>query len=131
MTDKIAVTLPGTVEKIIPPIAPALPEKAQIRVDGAEHLYQEIRIENKLQDEAGNTVTLKKGAEVEVTIAATPEADSFPACADQISVGIINVLNGVSPTVRLESARALHNASDMARAFLRFDLEKLCRDTVG
>jgi len=77
MTDKIAVTLPGTVEKIIPPIAPALPEKAQIRVDGAEHLYQEIRIENKLQDEAGNTVTLKKGAEVEVTIAATPEADSF------------------------------------------------------
>jgi hypothetical protein len=55
---KASVTLPGTVEKIIPPIAPALPEKAQIRVDGAEDLYQEIRIENKLQDEAGNTVTL-------------------------------------------------------------------------
>jgi len=74
MTDKIAVTLPGTVEKIIPPIAPAMPEKAQIHIDGAEELYQEIRIENTLQDEAGNTVALKKGAEVEVTIEATPEA---------------------------------------------------------
>jgi hypothetical protein len=74
MTDKVSVTLPGTVEKIIPPIAPALPEKAQIRVDGAEDLYQEIRIENKLQDEAGNPVALKKGAEVEVTIEVAPEA---------------------------------------------------------
>jgi hypothetical protein len=74
MTDKASVTLPGTVEKIIPPIAPELPEKAQIRVDGAEDLYQEIRIENKLVDEAGNPVALKKGAEVEVTIEATPEA---------------------------------------------------------
>lgn len=74
MTDKVSVTLPGTVEKIIPPITPAAAEKAQIRVDGAEHLYQEIRIENKLQDEAGNTVALKKGAEVEVTIEAPPEA---------------------------------------------------------
>jgi len=74
MTDKASVTLPGTVEKIIPPIAPELPEKAQIRVDGAEHLYQEIRIENTLQDEAGNTVAVKKGAEVEVTIEAAPDA---------------------------------------------------------
>ena len=74
MTDKVSVTLPGTIEKIIPPIAPALPEKAQIRVDGAEDLYQEIRIENKLQDEAGNPVALKKGAEVEVTIEVAPEA---------------------------------------------------------
>jgi hypothetical protein len=73
MTDKVSVTLPGTVEKIIPPIAPALPEKAQIRVDGAEDLYQEIRIENKLQDEAGNPVALKKGAEVEVAPEATTE----------------------------------------------------------
>jgi len=74
MADKVSVTLPGTVEKIISPIAPALPEKAQIRVDGAEDLYQEIRIDNKFQDEAGNPVALKKGAEIEVTIEATPEA---------------------------------------------------------
>ncbi|HMD08228.1 MAG TPA: hypothetical protein VKH63_11875 [Candidatus Acidoferrum sp.] len=73
-TEKATVTLPGTVEKIIPPIDPDEPEKAQIVVGGAEELYREIRIENTLQDETGNAVSLKKGAEVEVTIAAESEA---------------------------------------------------------
>ena len=73
-SEKAAVTLPGTVEKIIPPITPAEPEKAQILVEGAEHLYREIRFENTLQDADGNEVSLKKGATVEVTIAADPEA---------------------------------------------------------
>ena len=73
-TEKATVTLPGTVEKIIPSIDPDEPEKAQIAVEGAEELYREIRIENTLQDEAGNEVCLKRGAEVEVTIAAEPEA---------------------------------------------------------
>lgn len=72
--DKATVTLPGTVEKIIPPIIPTAPEKAQIIVEGAEHLYREIRVENTLQDAQGNDVSLKKGASVEVTIAADPEA---------------------------------------------------------
>ena len=72
--EKAAVTLPGTVEKIIPPITPGQPEKAQIVVEGAEHLYKEIRVENALQDESGNEVTLKEGARVEVTIEADPEA---------------------------------------------------------
>jgi hypothetical protein len=40
--EKAAVTLSGTVEKIIPPILPNQPEKAQISVEGAEHLYKEI-----------------------------------------------------------------------------------------
>jgi hypothetical protein len=74
MADKAAVTLPGTVEKIIPAIAPIVPEKAQIRVEGAEDLYQEIRIENKLHDDKGKVVALKEGAEVDVTIEAGPEA---------------------------------------------------------
>jgi len=43
--------LPGTVEKIIKPVLPGVPEKAQIAVEGADHLYKEIRIENKLTDE--------------------------------------------------------------------------------
>jgi hypothetical protein len=73
-TEKATVTLPGTVEKIIPPVVPSEPEKAQIAVHGAEELYREIRVENTLQDEAGNPVSLKKGADVEVTIAAEPEA---------------------------------------------------------
>ena len=66
--DKVAVTLPGTVEKIIPSIGPNHPEKAQIAVQGAEDLYREIRVENTLQDDDGNPVSLKLGAEVEVTI---------------------------------------------------------------
>jgi hypothetical protein len=72
-TEKVTMTLPGTVEKIIPPIVPSEPEKAQITVHGAEELYREIRVENTLQDEDGNPVSLKKGAEVEVTIAAEPK----------------------------------------------------------
>jgi hypothetical protein len=73
-TEKATVTLPGIVEKIIPPVGPDTPEKAQISVGGAEELYREIRVENTLEDEAGNPVSLKKGAEVEVTIEAETQA---------------------------------------------------------
>lgn len=72
--EKASVTLPGTVEKIIPAVGHHEPEKAQIAVDGTDELYGEIRIDNTLQDEAGNKVKLKTGAEVEVTIAADSEA---------------------------------------------------------
>ncbi len=71
--EKPTVTLPGTVEKIIPAIAPDEPEKAQISVHGAEDLYREIRIENKLENSNGDTVGLKLGADVEVTIEAESE----------------------------------------------------------
>jgi hypothetical protein len=71
--EKASTTLPGTVEKIIKPPHPSLPEKAQISVEGADHLYREIRIENVLKDEEGRDVSLKPGAEVEVTIQAEPE----------------------------------------------------------
>jgi hypothetical protein len=72
MPEKPKVTLPGTVEKIIKPSHPSQPEKAQISVEGGDDLYREIRIENTLTDENGEEVTLKSGAEVDVTI----EADS-------------------------------------------------------
>jgi hypothetical protein len=71
---KPTVTLTGKVEKIIPALHPAEPEKIQIAVDGAEDLYREIRVENKLQNKDGKTVSLKKGADVDVTIEADPEA---------------------------------------------------------
>ena len=45
-------------------------EKAQITVEGADHLYRELRVPNKLTDEQGNTVKLQAGAEVEVSIKA-------------------------------------------------------------
>jgi hypothetical protein len=66
---KPSTTLPGKVEKIIKS-SPDEPEKAEIEVPDAEPLYQEIRIENKLRDEAGNEVKLKPGAAVDVTIEA-------------------------------------------------------------
>ena len=72
--DKVAVTLPGTVKKVIPPIHPSLPEKAEISVEGADELYREIRVENALSDEHGNEVSLKPGAEVQVTIEADADA---------------------------------------------------------
>jgi hypothetical protein len=72
--DKVAVTLPGTVKKVIPPIHPSMPEKAEISVDGADELYREIRVENTLNDERGNEVSLKPGAEVQVTIEADADA---------------------------------------------------------
>jgi hypothetical protein len=74
MAEKPSVTLPGTVEKIIPSAHPREPEKAQISVEGADELYQEIRIENSLTDENGDSVRLKKGAQVDVTVEADPEA---------------------------------------------------------
>jgi len=68
--EKPNVTLPGKVEKIIKAPDPSEPEKAEISIEGADTLYQEIRIENSLTDENGDEVHLKKGAEVEVTVEA-------------------------------------------------------------
>jgi len=72
--NKPSVTLPGTVEKIIPSPHTDEPEKAEIAVEGADPLYREIRVENTLQDDDGKEVKLKPGAEVEVTIEADQHA---------------------------------------------------------
>ena len=74
MAEKTSTTLPATVEKVIKPVNPSEPEKAQITVEGADHLYRELRIENALVDEDGRKVRLKPGAEVEVTIEADAHA---------------------------------------------------------
>jgi hypothetical protein len=74
MSEKPNTTLPGTVEKVIKSPDPDVPEKAQIAVEGADDLYREIRIENTLTTEQGEEVSLKPGAQVEVTVAAEPEA---------------------------------------------------------
>jgi hypothetical protein len=72
--EKPNVTLPGKVEKIIKSVDPSEPDKAEISVEGADTLYQEIRIENALTDENGHEVRLKKGADVEVTVEAEKDA---------------------------------------------------------
>ena len=76
--EKASVTLPGTVEKIIHSPHPTVPEKAQISVEGADDLYKEIRIENKLTDERGKDVKLNPGAEVEVKVEA-PAQETVPS----------------------------------------------------
>jgi hypothetical protein len=66
--------LAGRVEKIIPSRHPGEPEKAQVSVEEADHLYKEIRIENQLKDDSGKAVRLKPGAEVNVKIEADADA---------------------------------------------------------
>ena len=75
--NKPKIKKPGTVEKIIKSPYPNQPEKAEIAVEGADHLYREIRIENSLEDEKGNKVKLVEGAEVEVIVEADPK-DTVP-----------------------------------------------------
>lgn len=72
MTVNPSTTLIGTVEKIIKPRVPNEPERAQIVVEGADHLFKELRIENALTDAAGNRVHLKPGAKVQLTVEAEP-----------------------------------------------------------
>lgn len=70
---KASATLPGKVEKVIQPHpGTGEPEKAQIAVEGADHLYREIRVPNTLTDSDGHNVKLKEGAEVDVKIEADP-----------------------------------------------------------
>jgi hypothetical protein len=62
------------VQKVLKPIVPLEPEKAQISVDEADELYREIRVENALTDENGERVRLKPGAEVDVILEADTDA---------------------------------------------------------
>ena len=64
--------LRGKVEKIIKPVHPSEPEKAQITIEDADHLYREIRVENVLADEQGDRASLKPGAKVDVVLEADP-----------------------------------------------------------
>ncbi len=77
MTEKSSTILTGTVEKIIKSPYSDEPEKAQISVEGADHLYREIRIDNTLTNENGDEVSLKCGAHVEVTVEAAAEDTSL------------------------------------------------------
>src|ERR1700680_5349001 len=71
-----SATMSGTVDKIIPSRRASQPEKAQIAVDGADHRYRKLGIENTLTDENGYNVRLKKGGHVEVTVTAEPKTST-------------------------------------------------------
>lgn len=70
MDETSATKLPGIVEKLIESPLPTDPGKAQIQVEGADELFRELRIENKLTNEKGEEVSLKPGAKVEITVEA-------------------------------------------------------------
>lgn len=77
---KASTKLPGTVEKVIKPHPSSRePEKAQIAVEGADHLYRELRVPNHLIDEEGQPVKLKEGEEVEVKIESENATTAEPA----------------------------------------------------
>ena len=83
---KVTTVLPGKVEKIINPHPHSgEPEKAQIAVEGADHLYREIRVPNRLVDDDGRKVKLKEGAEVDVKIEADQAVTSKIASAEESS----------------------------------------------
>jgi hypothetical protein len=79
MTNKASVIMPGTVEKIIQSPFQNAPDKAHIKVVGADHLHREIRIDNSLTNENGEEVGLRLGAQVEVTV----EAEAIATIADK------------------------------------------------
>ena len=64
------------------PRIPDETEKAQIVVEDADDLYREIRIENTLTNEDGEEVSLKPGAQVQVTVEAEAAATT-PKGSDQ------------------------------------------------
>jgi hypothetical protein len=66
--DPASVTMHGTVEKIIPALGNDRSEKAQIAIDRTQDLYREIRINNTLQTEDGENVSLKAASRVDVKI---------------------------------------------------------------
>jgi len=73
MAKKPAATHNGTVRRVIKSPFPREPEKAEIAVEGADHLYKEIRVENTLKTPEGKPVSLKEGAQVDVIIEADPK----------------------------------------------------------
>jgi len=68
------MTLPGTVQEIIETKYTEALEKAEIAVEGADPLYEGIRIDKTLKDERRNEVKVKADAEVEVMVEAEPKA---------------------------------------------------------
>ena len=74
MSKKKRKKLRGTVRKVLKPVAPNEPEKAEISVEEADELYREIRVENILTDENGEKVRLKPGAEVDIVVEADTDA---------------------------------------------------------
>ena len=78
MTEKPSATLPGTVEEIMKSPLQGEPERAQIFIEGPDHSYQEIRIDNTLIDENIEGVHLKPGDKVQITVRSRSPSNPYP-----------------------------------------------------
>ena len=70
---QLSTSTTGRVDKITKSPSPGEPETAQIGIHGADKGYRDLRIENVFAGEHGDEVSLKKGAQVRVTITAQPK----------------------------------------------------------
>ena len=68
-----AISLPGTVEKILTPTIPDDAEKVEISIQSGVDPGQRVRIANTLIDALGEAVTLKKGVAVHFVIRPKPK----------------------------------------------------------
>jgi hypothetical protein len=80
--------LRGTVAKVVKPLHPNQPEKAEIAIHEADDLYREIRVDNELVGEDGEKAALKPGAEVDVIVEADSDATlKKPPTSEQSGTG--------------------------------------------
>lgn len=78
--------LKARVEQLIKPVHSSQPEIAEISIHEGEDLYKEIRVENELSDDEGETASLKPGAEVDVIVEADSDATlKKPSMSDKSS----------------------------------------------
>jgi hypothetical protein len=65
---KESITLPATVDELIPAEHAGELDQACISLDGEREPYNEIRVENPLHSSSGGTVTLAKGDHVRLSV---------------------------------------------------------------
>lgn len=70
LSNRARKLLSGSVQKILTDFYANQSEKAEIGIDEAEHLFREIRIDNTFTGVDGQTVALKQGARVAITVEA-------------------------------------------------------------
>ena len=73
-SDKPSVTLPGTVEKIIWTVLPTNLKKRRLPSKGPIICIARFASTTNSQNEKGEDVSLKPGAQVQVTVEAEPKA---------------------------------------------------------
>jgi hypothetical protein len=67
-TNTAKQVLHGYVQKVIPNMYPAEPQRIQVLIDEAVELYCELRINNDFRDGVGKPITLREGDKITITV---------------------------------------------------------------